>query len=225
MIGGAVAAVVIIAAVVVSLVLALSGGETPNVEGLTLDQARQAAADAGMQVEVTAQIPSFESSGIVLEQTPDAGIKSDTDVLQLTVSREPTPVAVTEIKSYDPEGDQTENDDTLNNLIDDKESTSWSTELYKSAAFGNLKDGVGLEFTLETPATIMEIVSTVDGWNGELLQDTTSGSAAKIMDLDGTNKIITLREPISAGRLWFTKLIELSDGRYGVELSELRFYK
>ncbi len=224
-IGGAVAAVVIIAAVVVSLVLALSGGETPNVEGLTLDQARQAAADAGMQVEVTAQIPSFESSGIVLEQNPDAGIKSDTDVLQLTVSREPTPVAVTEIKSYDPEGDQTENDDTLNNLIDDKESTSWSTELYKSAAFGNLKDGVGLEFTLETPATIMEIVSTVDGWNGELLQDTTSGSAAKIMDLDGTNKIITLREPISAGRLWFTKLIELSDGRFGVELSELRFYK
>ena len=73
-IGGAVAAVVIIAAVVVSLVLALSGGETPNVEGLTLDQARQAAADAGMQVEVTAQIP-FESSGIVLEQNPDAGIK------------------------------------------------------------------------------------------------------------------------------------------------------
>jgi hypothetical protein len=195
------------------------------VEGLTLDQARQAAADVGMQVEVTAQIPSFESSGIVLEQTPDAGIKSDANVLQLTVSREPTPVAVTEIKSYDPEGDQTENDDTLNDLIDDKESTSWSTELYKSAAFGNLKDGVGLEFTLETPATIMEIVSTVDGWNGELLQDTTSGSAAKIMDLDGTNKIITLREPISAGRLWFTKLIELSDGRFGVELSELRFYK
>ena len=90
-------------------------------------------------------------------------------------------MAVTEIKSYDPEGDQTENDDTLHNLIDDKESTSWSTELYKSAAFGNLKDGVGLEFTLETPATIMEIVSTVDGWNGELRQDTTSGSAAKII--------------------------------------------
>ncbi len=45
------------------------------------------------------------------------------------------------------------------------------------------------------------------------------------MDLDGTSKIITLREAISAGRLWFTKLVEFSDGRYGVELSELRFYK
>jgi serine/threonine-protein kinase len=225
-IGGAATVVVLIAVIVVVVLLLIGGGKAPNVKGLSLDQARQAAADAGMQVEVTAQIPSFESAGIVLEQTPDAGIKSDNGVLQLTMSRKPTPVTVTEIKSYDPEGDKTENDDTLPNLIDGKDSTSWSTELYKSAAFGNLnKDGVGLEFTLEAPATIMEIVSTVDGWEGELLQDTTSGSAAKIMDLDGTNKIITLQGAISAGRLWFTKLTELADGRYGVELSELKFYK
>lgn len=225
MIGGAIAAVVVIVAIVLTLTLAIGRGEAPDVKGLTLDQARQAAADAGMQVEVTAQIPSFDSSGIVLEQTPDPGIKSDTGVLQLTVSREPTPVAVIDLTVYDPEGDNTENDDELDNLVDGKESTSWSTELYKSAAFGNLKDGVGFEFTLDAPATIMELVSTVDGWEGELLQDTTSGTAAKIMNLDSQNKIITLREPISDGRIWFTRLTELSEGRYGVELSEIRFYK
>ena len=227
-IGAAAAAVAIIAVIVVVLVLTLSGGGAPYVVGLALDQARQAAADAGMQVEVTALIPSFDKkAGIVLEQSPDLGLKSDNGVLQLTVTRQPTPVAVTEIKAYDPPpGDGTENDAQLPNLIDGKASTSWSTELYKSPAFGNLKQGVGLEFTLAEPATIMEITSTVDGWAGELRQNTSSGSEATIAKLDGkTSQILSLLQPISDGRLWFTKLIVLSDGRYGVELSELRFYK
>jgi hypothetical protein len=225
LIGGAVGVVVVIAVIVTVVMLAVSGGKAPDVMGLTLDQARAAAADADMQVEVTAQIPSFESPGIVLEQTPDKGIKSDNGVLQLTMSREPTQVAVTEMKAYDPEGDQEENDDQIASLTDGKESTSWSTELYRTEAFGNLKEGVGLQFTLDAPATIIEIVTTVDGWKGELRQDTTSGSQAKVTDLDGKSKIITLREPISSGRIWFTTLTELSDSRFGVEISEIRFYK
>ena len=44
-IGGAIAAVVLIAVIVVVLVLTLSGGKAPNVVGLTLDQARQQAAE------------------------------------------------------------------------------------------------------------------------------------------------------------------------------------
>jgi eukaryotic-like serine/threonine-protein kinase len=227
-IGAAIAAVAIVAAIVVVLVLHFSGGGAPEVVGLTLDQARQAAADAGMQVEVTALIPSFDKkAGIVLQQSPDEGFKSDNGVLQLTVTRQPTPVTVTEIKAYDPPpGDGKENDAQLPNLIDGHDSTTWSTELYKSAAFGNLKPGVGLEFTLAEQATIMEITSTVDGWAGELRQNTSSGSEATIAKLDGkTSQILPLLQPISTGRIWFTKLVELSDGRYGVELSELRFYK
>jgi serine/threonine-protein kinase len=227
-IGGVIAAVVIIAVIVVVLVVELSGGGAPMVVGLTLDQARQAAVDAGMQVEVTAQIPSFDkAAGTVLEQSPDVGLKSDNGVLQLTVTRAPTPVKVTEIKAYDPSpGDGVENDAQLPNLIDGKDSTTWSTELYKSAAFGNLKEGVGLDFILAEQATIMEIKSTVDGWAGELRQDTSSGSQAVIATLKGnTDQYLPLLQPISAGRIWFTKLIELSDGKYGVELSEIRFYK
>ena len=227
-IGAAIAAVVVIAVIVVVLVLTLSGGGAPMVVGLTLDQARQAAVDSGMQVEVTAQIPSFDkSAGTVLEQSPDVGLKSDDGVLQLTVTREPIAVTVTEIKAYDPApGDGVENDAQLPNLIDGKESTTWLTELYKSAAFGNRKEGVGLDFTLSEPATIMEIKSTVEGWAGELRQDTSSGSEATIAKLGGaTNQILPLLQPISAGRIWFTKLTELSDGKYGVELSEIQFYK
>ena len=196
--------------------------------GLTLDQARQQAADAGLQVEVTAEIPSFDKpANTVLEQAPNPGVKSDDGKLRLTVSREPTPVKVTQIKAYDPPpGDNTENDAQLPNLIDGKESTTWSTELYKSASFGNLKTGVGLQFTLAEPATIVEIVSTVDGWKGELRPDPSSGTQASIAALDGSaNQILPLLSPISSGLIWFTTLTELTSGRYGVELSEIRFYK
>jgi eukaryotic-like serine/threonine-protein kinase len=225
---GVSAAVVLIAVIATVLALTLSNNTAPNVVGLSIDEARQLAAEQGMEVEVTAQVPSFDqTAGTVLEQAPDPGIASDDGVLRLTVSRAPTPVTVTDLKVYDPSpGDGKENDAELPNLIDGKDSTSWTTELYKSAAFGNLKDGVGVEFTLSEPATIMEIVSAVEGWKGELRQSTSSGSQASIATLDGqTDQIITLREPLSSGLLWFTHLTEITNGRYGVELSEIRFYK
>jgi hypothetical protein len=153
-------------------------------------------------------------------------MSSEDDILRLTVTREPTPVVVTEVTDYDPEGDQTENPDKLPNLIDGKESTSWSTELYKSSAFGNLKTGVGVDFTLEEPATIVKIVSSVEGWQGELQQSISSGAPATVAELDGSStQLITLREPIISGRLWFTELTQITDGRWGVELSEIWFYK
>jgi eukaryotic-like serine/threonine-protein kinase len=227
-IGGAVGALAVLAVVVVVLVLTLTGGGAPEVVGLSLDQARQLAADSGMQVEVTAQIPSFDkSAGTVLEQSPDAGIKSDNGVLQLTVTREPTPVKITEIKPYDPSpGDGKENDDQLPNLTDGKDSTTWATELYRTATFANIKDGVGLDFTLADQATIMEIKATVDGWKGELRQVTSTGSEASVATLKGsTSEIVPLREPISSGRIWFTKLAPLTETRFGVELQEIQFYK
>ncbi len=222
--GAGIAAVIV--AVVLALVFTLGNGGAPAVVGLTLDQARQLAAQAGMQVEVTSQVPSFDKpAGTVLEQDPAPEMSSNDDVLRLTVTREPTPVKVLQISDYDPEGDQTENPTKLKNLVDGKESTSWTTELYRSTAFGNLKTGVGVEFALEDPATIIEVIAGVEGWRGELL-DLTSGTPATVVELDGTStQLITLREPMSKGRLWFTELTQITDGRWGVELSEIRFYK
>jgi serine/threonine-protein kinase len=223
----AAAAAAVIVVIVLVLVFTLGGGGAPSVVGLTLDQARQLAEEAGMQVEVTSQVPSFDKpAGTVLEQDPAPEMSSEDDILRLTVTREPTPVVVTEVTDYDPEGDQTENPDKLPNLIDGKESTSWSTELYKSSAFGNLKTGVGVDFTLEEPATIVKIVSSVEGWQGELQQSISSGAPATVAELDGSStQLITLREPIISGRLWFTELTQITDGRWGVELSEIWFYK
>ena len=222
---GAAAALIIV--IVVVLVFALPGGGAPAVKGLTLDQARQLAADAGMEVEVADQVPSFDKpAGTVLEQDPIPKTSSDDNVLRLTVTREPTPVKVTSLKDVDPEGDNTENPGRLPRLIDGKESTGWTTELYRSSAFGNLKTGVGLDFTLEQPASIIEIVSPVEGWKGELLQNISSGPAARLATLNGdSTQIITLREALTSGRIWFTELTQLTEGRWGVELSEIRFYR
>jgi hypothetical protein len=198
------------------------------VVGQTADEAKKLAAEAGMEVFIGAsdQVPSFDrEAGIVLRQDPEPDKKADDDVLHLTVTREPTPVAVLKIKDWDPEGDNTENPKKLKNLTDGNDSTVWSTELYRSASFGDLKRGVGLNFELDGEATIIQIVSSVEGWKGELLQTMSSGSMAQIANLDGdSTQTITLGSAISRGRIWFTQLAPLTDERWGVELSEIHFY-
>lgn len=220
---------VVIALVIVGLVLAftLKGGGAPMVLGLTLDEARVLAKEAGLQIEITDRVPSFDRpADIVMRQDPEAELKSKDKVLRLIVTREPTMVAVTKLVDVDPEGDNVENPDKLPNLIDGKESTVWSTELYRSELFGGLKTGVGFDFTLEGEATIIEVVSSVEGWKGQLLQVLASGGLAKVANLDGTTtQIITLGNPIDNGRFWFTELAKLTNNRWGVELSEIRFYR
>lgn len=227
MLGGA-AGIVVLAIIAVVLALVLSSSKAPSVEGLTLDQAKTLAESAGFTVTISSQVPSFDKpAGVVLEQEPLPGGKSNGNILNLTVTRTPEEVKVTSVKDVDPEGDNAENPDKLRNLTDGKDSTSWTTELYKSSSFGNLaKTGVGLDFTLEGPATIIEIKSPVEGWKGELLQTVTSGPAARLATLDGkSTQIITLQQELTSCRLWFTQLAQLTDGRWGVDLSEVQFYR
>ena len=148
---------------------------------------------------MTSQVPSFdEEAGTVLEQDPAPDQSSDDDILRLTVAREPTPVAVVRDQGLRSRGRQRGESRPAAQPHRRQETTRWTTELYRSAAFGeHRQDGVGLEFTLEGDATIMEIISTVEGWKGELLQKVSSGPAARLATLDGnTTQIITLREPL-----------------------------
>ncbi len=224
--GAAAAVIVVIVAIV--LLFTLTGGGAPAVVGLTLDEASLLAEEAGMEVEVAAQVATFdEPTGIVLEQDPIPEEPSEDGILRMTVARQPDPVQVIEISDYDPEGDNEENPQLLPRLTDNEETSGWMTELYRSATFGNIdKTGVGLDFTLEDEAFIIEILSPVEGWRGELLQKVESGPAARLASLDGnTSQIITLRDGLMSGRLWFTELAEISDGRWGVDIAELRFYR
>jgi hypothetical protein len=60
-----------------------------------------------------------------------------------------TAIRISTAQPYDPpRGDGTENDETAGNAIDRRPDTSWTTEGYNSASFGQLKDGVGLVLDL-----------------------------------------------------------------------------
>lgn len=74
---------------------------------------------------------------------------------------------------------------------------------------------------------MIRIDSPVEGWKGELLKDTSSDTTARLATFEGKEtQIITLRDPIDGGRIWFTLLTKLTDSnRYGVEISEIYFYK
>jgi len=214
-------------ALAVALPLTLGGVEAPTVVGLTVDEAKAVAEEKGLTVEITEQVPTFDQeAGIVLGQEPAPAVELKDRVLKLTVSRRPIPVAVAKVSDYDPEGDQTENPQKLPNLIDDKESSVWVTELYRSKDFGGLKSGVGIDFALEEQATMVEVVSTVEGWAGQLLKKLPTGTTVKLADLKGqATQFITLREAISEGRLWFTRLAPVTSTRWGVEIAEIRFYR
>jgi hypothetical protein len=226
---GGLAAVAVVVLVIVLVVTQTGSTGAPLVKDRTLAEATTLAKEAGMTVEVTEKVPTFDKEAdIVLSQDPIEGGQADGNVLRVTVSRDPVPVTVSNIAIFDPPpGDNTENDDKVPNLIDGKESTSWTTELYKTASFSGIKTGVGLKFTLAEEATIIQIISPVEGWKGQLLDSTSTNSGAKLADLEGkSSQIIVLRQSISQGEFWFTELTKLTDSeRYGVEISEIKFFK
>jgi len=226
---GALVALGILALVIALVVTRTGDPEAPSVVGLTLEEAQRVAQTKGMTVEVSEKIATFEEAeSTVLSQDPLPEEKVPDKILNLTVAREPVPVEVTSIIDVDPEGDnKQENRKDVPKLIDGKDSTSWTTELYRTADFSNLKTGVGLDFVLEEEATMIRIDSPVEGWKGELLKDTSSDTTARLATFEGkSTQIITLRDPIDSGRFWFTALTKLTDSeRYGVEISEIYFYK
>jgi hypothetical protein len=219
-------ATVLVVGIAVLLVAILPGKGAPLLVGKALGQAQQLATGSGYWVDVSQQVPSFNNAGMVLDQSPKAGKKPDDGDIDVTDTRSPIPVKVTKLQDVDPQGDGQENHAMLPHLIDGKDNTYWSTELYASSSFGHLKAGVGVDFTLGSPATIVEVDSSVKGWKGELLPTTSAGVGTKIATLDGVAlQRIALQQPITSGRIWITQLVELKPGRFGVQLGELRFYR
>jgi hypothetical protein len=142
------------------------------------------------------------------------------------VATAPVEVKVSKVKAVDPQGDNKENNSLLPNLIDNNPKTSWKTESYKSKTFGGIKTGVGLDFTLEGTATIIVIDSKFEGWKGQVMPIVSGKAGKAIATLNGTTQqIINLSQGVTACRLWFTQLTKLTATRWGVELTEVHFYR
>jgi hypothetical protein len=205
---------------------------TPDLTGLTSDEATKLAGDSGLKLVQSAEVPSFLPPGTVLAQDPLSGIDSADGTVKVTVGREPIEVQITKVKAADPDGDGSENDSALPKLTDGDVSTSWSTEqTYKSPDFQGLgnKKGVGLSFWLAEGATMLKISYTMTGWKGEvekILSDNTPVAVAPL----GEAQQVSWSGPLTSGRIWFYQLAPLpmsADNiqRYGVIINEISFYK
>jgi hypothetical protein len=80
---------------------------------------------------------------------------------------QPLPLDAAALSVFDPGtvegftgGDGRENDADLPNLIDGDPATSWETDGYNSASFGNLKPGVGFVLDLGAPTRVDEVALT-----------------------------------------------------------------
>ena len=220
---------------VVALLLggcSLGSSATPDLNGLTLDEATRLAQDAGLELVQGEEVPYFLPAGTVLAQDPLPGVKSADGTIKVTVSREPVKVQIEEIKASDPDGDGIENNAQISKLVDGDPSTSWSTETtYKSATFEGLgnKVGVGLQFTLAEGATMVKLDFSLMGWQGEVQKLTADKFAIAVAPL-GDAQQVSWNEPLTSGRIWFYRLAPLpmsADNiqRYGVTINEISFYK
>lgn len=222
------AGVVVIAAVGLILGLTLPrSAAAPDVLGLNLDQAREVAAKSGYRVEVGKQVVVLDASvGVIIAQDPSVGSTSSERLVKVTVTRNPIQVKIARLMDVDPEGDGEENPDLLPNVADGNLETAWKTEAYGSSDFNGIKQGVGIAFDLDRPATVMKIVSSGEKWRGVLLAaDDAGGSLKEIAPLGGAATMtVQLPQPIRSGRIWITKL-DKADKGFQISIFELAFYQ
>jgi eukaryotic-like serine/threonine-protein kinase len=220
-------AVLVLAAVALAVVFAGKNSMAPDVVGKTLEQATSMVQGAGLILETAASVPDETiPPGTVLSQDPQAGTHPEDRVVRVTLARAPVSVDVVSVKDNDPKGNNKENPDLVQLVIDGKEGTDWTTESYDTAAFGGIKPGVGLVFELAVPATIVEVVSPDEGWKGELQETGADGTYARVADLKGVHRqTITLPRAIKSGRIWITWLAGAPDGLYWARIAEIRFWR
>jgi hypothetical protein len=154
---------------------------------------------------------------------------------------DPAPIAIdpSQIRIVDPPpGDRTELDG-VEALVDGDQSTGWQTDRYNSAAFGNLKPGMGILINLGEPrrlSTIQMDLATGGATAQILVGDsdpgpTPEGDEAVYQTFDpvgepqqgGANMVFTAFEPEQTYQyvvIWFTELPP-GEGGFRVEVQQL----
>jgi hypothetical protein len=137
------------------------------------------------------------------------------------------PITVRAARGFDPQGDGSEHDAQARLAIDGKASTSWTSDIYRTAAFGGLKKGLGLELDLAAPSTVTSVQVRLGGSGYDLELRTADGSTlgssvlASVQDASG---VITLtpRSPVRASTLvlWFTRAAPNGSG-YGLDVADV----
>ena len=141
------------------------------------------------------------------------------------------PVPVSAAAIYTPFGDgDPENDDDVARSVDGDPGTAWSTVTYRgSAAFGNLKPGVGVVYDLGSEQALagVTITTTLPGSTVEVRTGSAPTGAleafpvAATATLTGTDEV-ALSAPVTARYVlvWVTGLTQVADG-FQADLAEV----
>lgn len=137
------------------------------------------------------------------------------------------PPKIDTVTALDPEGDNEENNDTAEDVIPNTEG-SWQTDRYNSAAFGNLKSGVGLLFELEDTTIVkeVEVKSSNSGGSFEIRDGSDPEDSKKVgegeFDSDGVT--IKLDDDVETDTLilWVTELPQ-GEGGFRAVINTVNF--
>ena len=137
--------------------------------------------------------------------------------------------AILSATGFDPEGDGAERNGEAPRIFDGKDNTFWSSEGYASANLGGLKKGVGLRLDLgqsrdvSTVKLVLPNASDVTVYVGQ--ERDSLSSAKQVGSSKGKSGDVTLTAPAAVkGQyvfVWFTKVTQVSDGRFRATLAEV----
>jgi hypothetical protein len=178
-------------------------------------------ADAGSpilvpQTQTPGRAPVLPSSTLVVVVAPSTTVPVQ-------------PVAVTAVRSVDPFGEGEENDERLENVLDDDQSTVWRTERYDDP-LPALKPGVGLAMEVGETATSIELVGLTEGvdyqigWSEAAPEDPSEWElVVRGHNVGGGLALQLPARPAGWWAVWLTDLPPSPDGGHLAELSEVRF--
>lgn len=137
-----------------------------------------------------------------------------------------TPPKIATATPFDPQGDNAENNAQADLAIDGDPATAWRSSRYNTAAFGNLKDGLGLVIKLEQPAEVSKVSVTVRGSGGSVEIRTATGATLEGSQVVASGPAGTLEKTLEPPArtdyliVWFTELPQVS-GANRAEVAEV----
>lgn len=137
-------------------------------------------------------------------------------------------LAIASAVAYDPQGDNSENNNQVPRVYDGNPDTYWQSEGYQSQNFGGLKNGVGVILDIGANAKAKQIVVTVPtnaSFQVWINSDKSLDGATLVGESSGQTGQLKLDVPAAAkGQyivVWFTKPAQLG-GRFRAALSEVQ---
>jgi eukaryotic-like serine/threonine-protein kinase len=150
-------------------------------------------------------------------------------------------VPLAEAADYDPQGDESEDPETVSLAVDgDPTTTAWSSEHYDSEDFAGTKSGpnpgVGLYVVSKATTTPAEMViqSPSPGWDAEIYAAPSGPPAelsewgepvGEVTDAQKNEEVeLHLGSPAKYFLIWFTRAApsQEQEGRYQVEISDVK---